>query len=58
MKRYLLTAMEYVYSEIEVEAETEQDAIDISIDERFDEWETINSDRWHIETVEEIKDDD
>ena len=57
MKRYLLTAMEYVYYEIEVEAETEQDAIDISMDERFDEWKAFDADHWDIETVEEIKDD-
>ena len=56
-KRYHLTALEYVYYEIEVEADSEQDAIDKASDTHFNDWTVYDTDQWDIEAVTEIKDD-
>ena len=53
-KRYHLTAMEYVYYEIEVEADSEQDAIDKASDIHFNDWTVYDTDQWDIEAVTEI----
>ena len=56
MKRYLVTAMEYVYYTVEVEADSEKDAWDIALMDDLD-WETYKTDQWDIEHITEIKDE-
>ena len=55
MKRYLVTAMEYVYYEVEIEANSKEEAYEIAYD--ADGWEIFDTDQWDIETIEEIKDE-
>ena len=56
-KRYLVTAMEYVYYAIEVQADSEEQAAEIATNTDPVDWETYDTDQWDIETIREIKDE-